>query len=200
MKKQIIIIIVVVVLLLSGAIIFLGLNKKSSVSNSINEYQSVFDSIQNTYTLTPSTEDKKNNVYTDTQYGFSFQYPKSFTASKFSEGEGDAILVQYQGASNSINEYPKNSGFQIFIAPFDEPLPTKERILQELPDMVINNIENRVLKNGIPALIFFSEDSSSLGKTREIWFVKSGYLYQITATKEIDNLVAQIVATWRFAN
>ena len=192
MKKQTIIIVAVVVLLLSGAIIFLNLNKKSpqSEENSINEYQPVSDSIRDTYTLTPSKEDSANNVFADSYYGFSFEYPKDFTASKFKEGEdGDTILVQEKGGKN---------GFQVFIAPFDEPGPlTRERILRDLPDMIIRNAEHRVLKNGIPALIFFSEEPS-LGETREIWFIYGGYLYQITATKEIDGLVAQIVATWKF--
>jgi len=192
MSKKTIIIIAVIVLLLSGAIIYLRVNKKSPQSEEIkfNENRSASDNIQNTYTLEPSKEDEKNNVFVDSQYGFSFEYPKSFTATKFREGEnGDTILIQQKDGKN---------GFQVFIAPFDEEGPlTKERILQDLPDLIIKNAENRVLKNGIPALIFFSQEPS-LGETREIWFVKNGYLYQITATKEIDSLVAQIVATWKF--
>ena len=191
-KKSTIIIIVVAAILVTVAIIFLKVNKKSpsNKEESINEYPSVSDSIQNTYTLTPSEEDEKNNVYTDSQYKFSFQYPKDFTATKFREGEGsDTILIQQKGGKG---------GFQIFISPFDEPGPlTKERISQDLPDMKIESAENRVLKNGIPALLFFSSEAS-LGETREIWFVKNGYLYQITATKEIDSLVAEIVGTWKF--
>jgi len=190
MPKKTTIIITVVVALLSGAIIFLSLNKKSTQQPNGEENLGNISGQEQTYTVTPSKEDEKNNVYTDSQYGFSFQYPKSFTATKFSDQEQTAtILVQGEGGK---------TGFQIFIAPFDEPGPiTKERILQDLPDMKITNAENRVLKNGIPALIFFSEETS-LGKTREIWFIKNGYLYQITATKEIDSLVAQIVATWKF--
>jgi hypothetical protein len=190
--KKTTIIIVIVVLLLAGAIIFLSFNKKSSQSEEIkfNENQSVSGNIQNTYTLTPSTEDEKNNVYTDSQYNFSFQYPKSFTATKFSDQEETAtILVQGEGGK---------TGFQIFIAPFDEPGPlTKERILQDVPDMKITNAENRALKNGIPALIFFNEETS-LGKTREIWFIENGYLYQVSTTITLDSLVAQIIETWKF--
>lgn len=176
--------------IITGGIILLSLNKKSPQNEEIkfNENQSVVP--EQTFTIEPSKEDEKNNLYTDSQYGFSFQYPKSFTATKFKEGEdGDTILVQQKDGKN---------GFQIFISWFDEEGPmTKERILQDLPDMKITNAENRVLKNGIPAFLFFSEEAS-LGETREIWFIKDGYLYQITATKEIDSLVAQIVATWKF--
>lgn len=193
MKKQTIIIVAIVVVIIAVAIIFLKTNKNSPSNEeeaNINEYQQVSDSIQNTYTLTPSKEDEKNNVFVDSQYGFSFQYPKSFTATKFSDQEQTStILVQEEGGKN---------GFQIFISWFDEPGPiTKERVLQDLPDMKITNAENRILKNGVPALLFFSSEAS-LGETREIWFINGGYLYQITATKEIDSLVAQIVGTWKF--
>jgi hypothetical protein len=200
MSKKTIIIIAVVVALLSGAIIFLSLsNKKSPQGEEIkfNENQSEADNIQNTYTLTPSEEDEKNNIFADSQYGFSFQYPKSFTATKFSDQEQTAtILVQGKNPSAVSGQ----AGFQVFIAPFDdEPgLPTKERILQDVPEMKITSFENRVLKNGVPAIIFFNEGTSSLGKTREIWFIKNGYLYQVSTTAALDSLVAQIIATWRF--
>jgi uncharacterized protein YxeA len=191
MSKKIIIIIAVVVILLGGAIIFLKVNKNSSPQNEeikFNENQSAAP--EQTYTVTASKEDEKNNVYTDSQYKFSFQYPKDFTVTKFKEGEeGDTILIQQKDGKG---------GFQIFIAPFDEPGPlTKERILQDVPDMKITNAENRVLKNGVPALIFFSEETS-LGKTREIWFIKNGYLYQVSTTAALDSLVAQIIGTWKF--
>ena len=184
--------IILAIALLFGAIYFVVSNKKSpqseEVSNNINEYQSVSGNEQ-TFTIAQS-EDGENNIYTDSQYKFSFEYPKNFTATKFQEGEeGDTILVQEKESKKS---------FQIFISPFDEPGPlTKERILQDLPDLIINNPEQRVLKNGAVALIFFSEEES-LGETREIWFIHNNHLYQVTTTKDLDSLVADIISTWRF--
>ena len=188
-KKTIIIILIAVIVIVAGIFIFLN-NKKSP--QPIGEDKTGNEIIGNepTFTITPSEENSENNVYIDSQYNFSFQYPKDFTATKFKEGEdGDTILIQQKDGKN---------GFQIFIASFDEPGPlTKERILQDLPEMKITEAENRVLKNGIPALIFFSEETS-LGKTREIWFIQNGYLYQVSTTAALDSLVAQIVATWKF--
>ena len=199
-------IIIIAVIVLGGAVFFL-FNKKfpqtAQVSNSINEYPSVSDNIDDTYTITPSEDNKENNLYIDSQYKFSFEYPKHFTATKFSEGEsGNTILVQYreqsEQVSTSINKYPKGASFQIFIAPFDEPGPlTKERVLEDLPDLIIKNPEQRVLKNGEVALMFFSQESS-IGETREIWFIHNGFLYQISTYKELDSLVAKILETWKF--
>jgi len=188
---------------LGGAIFFLVTKNspKGEVSNSINEYPSVSDNIDETYTVTPSKENEENNIYIDSQYKFSFEYPKDFTATKFQEGEdSNTILVQEKESKKS---------FQIFISPFDEPGPlTAERVKQDLPDLIIKNPEQRVLKNGAKALIFFSEEPS-LGEIREIWFiypvsgadsngVHNGYLYQISTYKELDSLVAKILETWKF--
>ena len=197
MSKKLLIIIIIVVIVLGGAVFFL-FNKKfpqtAQVSNSINEYPSVSDSIEQSYNIAPSKENKENKIYTDLQYNFSFQYPKDFTATKFQEGEeGSTILVQKTPSTGS-----GQAAFQIFISPFDEPGPlTAERVKQDLPDLIIKNPEQRVLKNGAKALIFFSEEPS-LGQTREIWFVHNNFLYQISTYKELDSLVADILSTWEF--
>ena len=119
-----------------------------------------------------------------------FKYPNDFTVIEFSEAENtDTILVRKKDSKES---------FQIFINPFDEPGPlTKERVLEDLPDLIIKNPEQRVLKNGAVALIFFSEEPS-IGTTREIWFIYNNYLYQVSTYKELDSLVASILSTWRF--
>lgn len=191
MSKKIIIIIIAL-LVLGGATVFLVVHNKNTPQESIagDEVENEITGLKNTYTLTPSKDNSDNNVFTDSQYKFSFEYPKNFTATKFQEGEyGNTILVSRKESQES---------FQIFISPFDEPGPlTAERVSQDLPDMVIESPENRVLKNGAVALIFFSEESS-IGKTREVWFIHNEYLYQVSTYKELDSLVADILGTWKF--
>lgn len=188
--------IIIFIIVLSGAIYFVFSNKKSpqqtpagaEAENKITEQEKTFD-------ITPSEENKENNIYSDSQYKFSFQYPKDFTATKFQEGEnGNTILVQEKDPSNPSGQV----GFQIFISPFDEPGPlTKERILQDLPDLIIKNPEQRVLKSGAVALIFFSQEPS-LGEIREIWFIYNNYLYQVSTYAALDSLVTKILETWKF--
>jgi hypothetical protein len=203
MNKKTIVIIIIVVLLAGALGWFLILRKNPVQPGEETGNENEIAGQDKTYTVVPSEENKENNVYTDSQYKFSFEYPKDFTATKFREGEeGDTILVQKQGSKD---------GFQIFITPFDEPGPlTEERVKQDLPDLKMENSEQRVLKNGVPALIFFSEETS-LGKTREIWFIhpvrnpdsngaSNYYLYQVSTYKELDSLVAAIISTWKFAN
>ncbi len=71
------------------------------------------------------------------------------------------------------------------------------------PDIVINNAQNVILgprkKVGVGprALILFSKDSS-LGDTREVWFVMNGNLYQITTYKRLDTMIGKILSTLVF--
>lgn len=198
-KKAPIIIGIILLAVALGWFLFF-LTKKSPQTIGEDKTENEIIGQEKTFDITES-DNAENNVYIDSQYKFFFEYPKDFTATKFQEGEGDdTILVQKQGSKES---------FQIFISSFDEPGPiTKERILQDLPDLIIKNPEQRVLKNGAVGLIFFSEESS-VGETREIWFiypvrssdsngVYNGFLYQISTYKELDILVAKILETWKF--
>jgi len=187
MNKKLLIIIAIIIVL-GGAIFYIVFNK-NSLQQTPGETENEIPGQEKTFNITPS-DNAENSIYTDSQYKFSFEYPKDFTVTKFQEGEdGDTILVQEKESKKS---------FQVFIAFFDEPGPlTKERVLEDLPDLIIKNPEQRILKNGEPALIFFSEEPS-LGETREIWFVHNGYLYQISTYTTLDSLVAKILETWKF--
>ena len=166
-------------------------------------------------------------TYTNPKYGFSFQYPEGLTAAEFEEGGGDIVLVQETKATNStpapsafgeaarqeaqIPNDKQNSnsndslsndqtiGFQIFIIPFDEEGPlAPERIRQDLPEMLIQNPQNVIIgKDNIRALIFFSQEPG-FGRTREIWFVRNGYLYQAMTYAELDALIGQVMESWEF--
>jgi len=201
MKKKLIFVIILIVIALAVTLYFILSSKNQrdiqedqeaplyNNHNENNELRKNTPLQENTFNITES-DNPKNNLYIDSQYGFLFQYPKGFTVTKFSETEdSNTILIQKKET---------NQGFQIFISSFDEPGPlTKERILKDLPDLVIKNPEQRVLKNGAVALIFFSEESS-IGETREIWFINNGFLYQVSTRKELDNLTAQMFKTWEF--
>lgn len=135
--------------------------------------------------------DSTTNTFTHKKYNFSFNYPSSMKTSNFNEGDGEQIL--FQGDNKDW--------FQIYITPWDEEGDiTAARIKQDLPDMVITSPQNAVLgprqKEGVGprALIFFSKDSS-LGETREVWFVMNGNLYQITTYKKLDTMIGQVLSS-----
>ena len=134
-------------------------------------------------------------VYNYSKYGFTFQCPGELKISTFQEGEyGDMILAQ-----NTQSE--EKQGFQVFISPFDEQGPiTKERILQDLPNMRIDQSQDVIItKDNIQALIFLS-DEESFENTREIWFVYNDYLYQVSTYAGQDGFIGKVLETLDFLN
>ena len=128
--------------------------------------------------------------YTNEDYGFSFQYPEDFTVNAFgAEKEGNMILVQGKG----------ENGFQIYITDFDEDIPviTAARVHKDLPSLAIEQPQEAVLGADLHALIFWSQNPE-IGKTREVWIVHEGAVYQITAPAAFDTKLAKIVGTWKF--
>lgn len=121
---------------------------------------------------------------------FAFAYPKELTPVAFQDGEAEIVLL---GGKKSGTEV------QIVIRAFDESGPlTVERIQRDASEMAIDEPQNVLIGSArIPALLFWSNDGASVGKTRELWFIQDGYLYQVTASREMDETLAKIMETWR---
>ncbi len=166
----------------------------NTAATTATQSQSSHSEPQDRSELAGSPEDT-SPVYTDPDYGFSFERPDGFTVTRFQDEKGDVVLAQGRSSDQS---------FQIFITPFDEEGPiTSPRIKQDLPKMLIQNpIEAEI--GGVPALVFFS-NKESLAKTREAWFVyperpqpNGNYLFQVLAPAEFDAELSKIMATWNF--
>src|SRR3989344_4904145 len=133
--------------------------------------------------------------YANSKYGFSVEYPKDWEAKSFSDGaDSETIVFKKDG---------EKDGFQIFIASFNEEQLTKERILRDLPSVIIEEMQAVIINPSEPVssriegLIFWSEDPD-IGKTREAWFAHAGYLYQLTTYAHLDTQLAGILSTWHF--
>ena len=152
--------------------------------------QSVVSSNEETNS-TESTETLSGwEGYAHPELPFAFAYPKDLTPSTFADGEAEIVLLKGKEPEREV---------QIVIRAFDESgLLTVERIQRDIPDMVIEESQNVLIGSAqIPALLFWSE-SGSAGRTREVWFVQGGYLYQITGSAEMDETLAKMMETWRF--
>lgn len=134
--------------------------------------------------------------YYNDQYRFSFDHAADLAISEAEHREGTALLVQGGNGRE----------FQIFITPWDEPMAvmTAERIRQDLPDIAIANPQEAVLENPAasagqaPHALIFESEAAGVGKTREVWIIHNGSLYQITALFKFDGELAKIMETWRF--
>ena len=147
--------------------------------------------------------------YVSPDYGFSFKYPKGFNATELDDDSGDTVLVQKSASDPRADQRPtpldqdltgQVSGFQVYITPFDEAEPlTGARILQDLPPSEVIDPKDVLIGEGkaINAVIFLSTNPS-FGKTREVWFIREGFLYQVTTYEGQDNLIGPILETFRF--
>lgn len=54
-----------------------------------------------------------------------------------------------------------------------------------------------IVLDGTQATMFWSTNSI-MGDTREVWFIKNGFLYEVVTYKELDTWLGQIMRSWKF--
>ena len=74
---------------------------------------------------------------------------------------------------------------------------TKERILKDLPNLLIQKEKRVLIGEGINALSFESE-MLDIGPTYEIWFVHKGFIYQARTYRDFGPIMEEILKTWKF--
>ena len=89
-----------------------------------------------------------------------------------------------------------NYSFQIFVVPYQGDQVSAERFKMDVPSGVQDQPKN-ILVDGTQAVMFYSKDAA-LGDTREVWFIKNGFLYEIMTYKQLDSWLAGIMQTWKF--
>jgi hypothetical protein len=85
---------------------------------------------------------------------------------------------------------------QNYVAPIDGDQITEDRFLCDEASGVRNDAVNTTIA-GVPALAFHGFDAA-MGQTYEVWFIRGGFLYEISTYKELEPWLNQILATWRF--
>ena len=111
----------------------------------------------------------------------------------------DLKVKEYTGGSDStitFNNEKTGKGFQIFVIPYKEDKITPEQFKKDLPSGVVEN-PTEILIDGLNATMFYGKDAT-MGDTREVWFIKNGFLYEVTTYKDLDAWLSSIMQTWRF--
>ena len=112
-------------------------------------------------------------TYTHPVYGFSFDIPTDFLVTASADENGSYVNAAH---------HQLQMGFEIAIQPWweDEAAALSPTLIQEEhPELVMEDTIPTYLGDSTPALRFSSRDSL-VGETRELWFVRDGYLYQVT--------------------
>lgn len=139
-----------------------------------------------------TTDDEKTqekpNEYRNAIRGFSLRYPDGLSVKEYDEGDGTYTIV--------FEETEGEKGFQIFVTPYLGDTITQSRIVKDIPHGKFTAPVEIVIGGGMRALAFSS--TLSFGQMREVWFIHDGFLYEVTATQELDAWLADIIGTWRF--
>lgn len=130
-------------------------------------------------------------TYTSPTYKFTFKYPKDFTIQEIPTDTGETIIVQ---------NIPMKIGVQIVISKFDGPDIdlTQDYIQTQVPDMKITESQELLVGANRKGLAFLSDNENFGGKSREVWFVYGGNLYQISTYAELDPFLKGLFGTWQF--
>jgi hypothetical protein len=131
----------------------------------------------------PNTKEFQSNIY-----HFSLYYPDDLSATKQPGADGSMVVL--------FEDPSSGRGFDIFIAPYDQPKITQATFLMDEPSGVMNDPQNITI-DGAPATEFFSTNTA-IGASREIWFLHGGFLYEITTPQSLDSWLLQIMETWQF--
>jgi hypothetical protein len=129
--------------------------------------------------------------YRNTHYHFAFFYPDSYKMKTYDEGNGATTVTVIDGTDSD------GTGFQIFVSPYGQRQVSAAVFKADEPSGVIKDRTNIIIAGDTQATKFFGENSI-MGNTSEVWFVKNGYLYEVTTYKEYDAWLSQIMQTWRF--
>lgn len=131
---------------------------------------------------------KGEKEYRSTKYGFVFFYPDTLSVKEYDEG-GGGHTIAFEDAAGTF-------GFNMYILPYTERQVSQERFRKDEPSGVMKEPKQIVL-SGSPATIFFGKNDL-MGDTREVWFIKNGYLFEVNTYKALDGWLGTIMQTWRF--
>ena len=136
----------------------------------------------------PRTPPAGQEEYHNLTYGFSLFYPADLSlATEYSDGNPGGVTLVFQDTA-------AGKGFQVYITPYAESQISQVEFLADDPAGVMDD-PTAITIDGVKATMFFSYDQT-LGDTREVWFIRGGYLFELTTYEADDQWLAGIMSTW----
>jgi len=126
--------------------------------------------------------------YSNKNFHFGLLFPKNLVAREYKEA-GGALTVSFQDPNTS-------EGFQVYVVPYAGKQIDTARFKLDQPSGVMKEPKD-VIIDGARGTIFFGYNPI-MGETREVWFIRGGYLYEVTSYKELDAWLGGIMQTWKF--
>lgn len=184
-KKYVYLVSCVCVVLCIGALIFLTQRKKDVAQPAVISPESEVTVTKPFFAPQQLADGKK--FYLNRLLKFSVVYPGNLDIQEY--GQGNTSTIVFEDVSTQ-------EGFQVFVVPYDKEVISDERFKMDIPSgVMIDPVD--VLVDGHTATMFFSQNGL-LGETREVWFIKDGFLYEVTARKDLDGWLSEIIRNWKF--
>ena len=137
--------------------------------------------------------DDKHWQFLHPRYGFSVVVPKDLEALRVDEGEGTETIVFTPMAEDA------EAVMQIFVTPYLPHEITKERLAKDVPGGEIKEVTEVMIGVGSDVrAVRFSSQHPGLGEAREVWFLRNGYLFEVTTRMANDAWLASVLKTWQF--
>lgn len=127
--------------------------------------------------------------YRNEHYRFELFYPAGLAVKEYDEGNG-ARTISFENSANP------DQGFEIFVLPYGQRQVSAERFKMDEPSGTIIQPTD-VLIDNVRGTMFFG-NNSVMGDTREVWFIRGGYLIEVSTYRALDAWLSQIMATWEF--
>ena len=128
--------------------------------------------------------------YESAQYHFTVLYPSELGKVNDTPESGGGHTVVFDDGKDG------GQSFQIYVTPYTGETISKERFLADEPSGVSKE-QKVVLIDGVRATLFTGYNDS-IGDTREVWFIRGGFLYEVVTYKELDIWLAEIMKSWKF--
>ncbi len=126
--------------------------------------------------------------YRNEFHRFQLLYPDDLVVTEEKVSAG-TTLITFESTTDG-------GSFQVFIIPHGDPHITDHRLEKDLPYGVIESQEDIEL-SGAKGMAFLSVDDTH-SPTREVWFIKNGFLYEVTTHQENEVWLSEILTTWMF--
>ncbi len=179
MKLRVIVIIAVLVLVSGGALYAIVAPHKGEVGSTEQG---------SSYAPDARIPPEGFEEYRSQSYRFSLLHLPSIAIKEFDEGGGAGTIT--------FEDLEHAQGFQIFIVPYAETTISDAQFKKDVPSAVRTD-EEAITLDGVPAVAFRSRDEA-LGETREVWVIRGGYLYEITAPRTLEAWLSEVLLTWKF--
>ena len=132
--------------------------------------------------------------YTNERLNFSFRLPEGFTApdGTLKDSKGQVVtLSNGSGDDLLLLALPITSGA-------DRKL-TEDLVKENSPNQNLSDFRERTLKDGTRGLEFRTDSNDWNGSGIAFWFIKDGYLYELTTYEKDAELLELVVGTLHFA-